>query len=336
MQPGSDPEDLQTILSRFHTWAGKNPGTNNGKLSAPEAGAVREVSYEEAMRSNRQRHKAQTRRAAATAAPVRPDPPVAPSASMETEITVHEETRQAPVAATLAPDLDVHFAPPSQPNAESTALTRRPSALATNLIPARPREKTPTRKKAASAPKPAATSLPAPHREQPKPVRVQPQAPVPPKPRSRRTAVPKKSVALALQPPIVAPRKPVFKKVLAKTVSSAQAHATAPSKSAPLPDRNRRITTRFTAAEQRRLERAAAQSGLTLSAWLRQCALLAEGAYAPPPAPALPARTSRRALPAPPTEPALFSAPAPSGLGNWLSLLRQRFLSSPARFSERA
>lgn len=114
------------------------------------------------------------------------------------------------------------------------------------------------------------------------------------------------------------------------------------------PDRTRRITTRFSAAEERRIEKAAAAAGLNVSAWLRQCALAAEegrarrGNARSDEGEARPTRPKaarpRAAASAPPPAPAsLFTQPANSSLvGGWLSLLRQRFLGAPVRFAERA
>lgn len=338
MQSGNEPEDIQTILGRFHTWAGKKPG--NGKLSVPQAGAVREVSYEEAMRNYRQRHKAPARRAAAAQQEAS-----SPAPAPEPPLCSPEQAQPVPPA--LAPDLDVHFSAPPEASREPAALVRRPSAPTAKAAPALPPGKKIARKTNAGSPENVSAQPPLRAA-----VARQPKAAVPAESRSRRSAPAKKSTALALQPAIAAPIKPAFKKVLAKTVRTAQADASETRATAS--DRNQRITTRFSAAEQLRLERAAAQSGLSVSAWLRHCALLAERASVSRPAPAPPAKTAKPALPAPPAairrpakttrralsaptaEPTLFSTPAPSGIGTWLSLLRQRFLASPSRFSERA
>lgn len=55
MQPGSQSEDIHTILGRFHTWAGKNPGNGKAGKLAVESDALREIPYEEAIRNFRQR-----------------------------------------------------------------------------------------------------------------------------------------------------------------------------------------------------------------------------------------------------------------------------------------
>ncbi len=329
MQPGSQPEDIQTILSRFHTWAGKNPGHGNTRNLAPDSDAVREIPYEEAMRNFRQRQKAQTHRAAASAARS-----AAPPAQPESAPSTSEEI--LPASAATTPQSNTVA---TEPEAESTTLTCRPPATIAKAAPPLPasEKKLERKKTGGSAKKPRTQSvalavLPA----QPNPVRVQPKPSALTKSKPRSSAPAKKSVALAVQSRTSLPRKPAFKKVLAGTVRSATPSAQSTGKPTPAPDRSRRITTRFSTTEQRRLERAADQAGLTVSAWLRQCALRAEVASAPP---LVPATTGKRARTVPSRSaaaPTLFSTPASSPLGNWLTLLRQRFLASPARLSEQA
>jgi hypothetical protein len=156
-----------------------------------------------------------------------------------------------------------------------------------------------------------------------------------------QSTVPRKSAApLTAKPPIAG--QPQFRQVLTKTVL--QAERPTPPMSAPKketnPDRTQRITTRFSPAEQRRIEKQAAESGLTVSAWLRHCALSGGTTPVhPKKAQAATAKSGskqRRVAIANPAHVALFSQPTNSALGNWLTLLRQRFLSSPARFSEQA
>jgi predicted DNA binding CopG/RHH family protein len=167
-------------------------------------------------------------------------------------------------------------------------------------------------------------------------MRVQLKTSAPSKPAPRRGTSAKKPAALAAQPQTASSKNPAFKNVLARTIRSASMPAQSTHKTAQAADRNRRITTRFSTTEQIRLERAAAQAGLTVSAWLRQCALHAETASASAPAPVRPGKMTNAESSSQLAGPTLFSSPPPSGLGSWLTLLRQRFLSSPARFSERA
>ena len=133
---------------------------------------------------------------------------------------------------------------------------------------------------------------------------------------------------------------PAFRRILANSVHAKPAEGVkkaAPKKQAP-PDRSRRITTRFSTAEQRRIEKQAAQAGLTVSAWLRRCVLAQSGSLTNPQAPNTPKAEKRGPAPShsASAEVTLFAPAASSTLGNWLTLLRQRFLASPHRFSERA
>jgi hypothetical protein len=328
MQPAANPEDIHTILGRFHTWAGKNPGNGNGKSAAPETEGVREIPYEEAMRNFRRRHKTPTRRPSPAA-----EPPATSPAASQTALLKQEEPLPSSAAPDPLPETPLSATP------EVQFEDRLP--LSASPVPAAKAVRAPSPEPKKCQPKKASRPAKNLHAEPvtralvpAKPSQLAPLPKVQPKPK-RRAAPAKKSTALALRPSTAGPKAPVFRNVLAKTVRTASASVQNTRKAVPKPDRSRRVTTRFSAAEQRRLERAAAEAGLTVSAWLRQCALRAETASAPLPAPA-PSRKKRAAAPAPQVEPALFSTPAPSGLGSWLTLLRQRFLSSPARFSERA
>jgi hypothetical protein len=327
MQPGSQPEDIQTIMSRFHTWAGKNPGNGNTGKLVPGSDAVREIPYEEAMRNFRQRRTTQTRRAA-----------TAPSIPWETTPANPEATLPIPAAIAAQPDAAI-AASPVPMEAKPTALARRSPGVAAKAAPAPDsgekkvaRKKVATREKKACA-TPAALAV---HPIQPKALRAQQKTPTSSKAEPRRAASSKQTVALTVRQRVATPKKPAFKKVLAKTVRNGSQSRQSTRRAAAAPDRNQRITTRFSAAEQRRLERAASQAGLTVSAWLRQCALHAEAGPARPIPQTSIGKTEKAASLASPAGSTLFSTPAPSGLGNWITLLRQRFLSSPARFSERA
>ncbi|MGA7524757.1 MAG: hypothetical protein WBW84_20070 [Acidobacteriaceae bacterium] len=349
MQPGSQPEDIHVILSRFHTWAGKNP-RNGGKSVAPEAGTVREIPYEEAMRNYRQRQKTQTRRPAGSAAP-----PVAAARSASSETVPANPGPSLPVATDPLADAVVLSSSAEAP-AEPAGLVVSPPAFVAKVAPAlQSSEKKAARRKPAGPTKKASTQavIPAALPAKSKPARtVQPKAPVQCKaveckpvqckPEPRRAVLVKK-VAAPVRQRAAKSKKPAFKKVLAETVGKARAVAPAQRRSAsttrkssPPRDRNRRVTTRFSATEQRQLERAASEAGLTVSAWLRQCALRAKTAATPRVASEPPIKKTQAAGSARPSGSTLFSTPAPSGLGSWLSLLRQRFLSSPARLSEQA
>lgn len=131
------------------------------------------------------------------------------------------------------------------------------------------------------------------------------------------------------------PRKlerPPFRQVLTSTVQQSKT-ATA-SKKKPEPDRTRRITTRFSPAEERRIEKYAAELGVTVSALLRECALSTIATPRPAAQPAAtPGKRKTANAPARAHANKASTAPAPFALGGWLALLRNRFLGPPVRFS---
>lgn len=331
MQPRSQTDDITTILGRFHTWAGKNPAAGNGGTAtpAPDPG-VREIPYEEAMQTFRERERAQTRRAV----------PRLATGVAATSGTVAKPAAITPVAENRAPSPAT-----TDPDLAATAAKEIQSCELAPL-PA------PTRRKAGAVTKKASTRKPIEAADQARARQAAPATPVrAAQPRSAGRQKPPRSASspsVAASAHSLRPAKakaPAFKNALTKamtktggTTSSGRRLAASSQKAAPAPDRNRRITTRFSSSEERRLERAAGLAGLSISAYLRQCALAAE------PAPAaeapLPAPVKRKAKKSPQAPAAsasnLFSTPAASPLGNWLTLLRQRFLASPARFSERA
>ena len=130
----------------------------------------------------------------------------------------------------------------------------------------------------------------------------------------------------------------VLERSLERTSGAQRAGAMAPRAQAA-PDRSQRVTTRLSRAEQRRIQACATRAGLTVSAYLRQCALAAEDAEvrqktaSPGPGGWGGARTAAGARTGGDN---LQAAASSSGLGGWLTLLRQRFLASPRRFAERA
>jgi len=136
-------------------------------------------------------------------------------------------------------------------------------------------------------------------------------------------------------------KHPAFRRILANSIQAQSVRTPktrAPKKQAAAPDRNRRITTRFSTAEERRIEKQAADAGLTVSAWLRHCALAQPGTQIGSSGKRAAKAENERAS----TKPSnyqpetIFSQPTTSLLGNWLTLLRHRFLASPQRFAERA
>ncbi len=153
---------------------------------------------------------------------------------------------------------------------------------------------------------------------------------------SARIAAPRKSAA-----PAVAQRRnakhPPFHQVLAYSVQQPR-QPVAKRKQAE-PDRNRRITTRFSTAEERRIAKHAALAGLTVSAYLRKCALSVvastQSARSATPASA-PAKRRRQTAPQAPSYQDYQYVEPTSLLGSWLALLRNRFLPPPVRYSGQA
>jgi hypothetical protein len=155
-----------------------------------------------------------------------------------------------------------------------------------------------------------------------------------------RNPAPGKSAAPSaakLRPPKPAP----FRQSMAGRAPQPKAEGVPKKK--PAPDRTRRITTRFSPAEERRIEKQAADLGLNVSAYLRHCALGAAAGpspaaaqYSPAPTPLTQTPGRRRKSTAQTLPNFNDSAPAPSFIGGWLALLRNRFLGPPARLSEDA
>ena len=154
--------------------------------------------------------------------------------------------------------------------------------------------------------------------------------------RGQAKAAPSRRVVAAPAPRPPRPRHPPFHQVLATTVHTPRPPIARQKESTP--DRSRRITTRFSPSELRRIEKHADLLGLTVSAYLRQCGLAAIAAVqsaqsveaAPRAVP--PARRNGHGV----WQPNPYTPQSPSLLGGWLSLLRNRFLGPPVRFSEDA
>jgi predicted DNA binding CopG/RHH family protein len=382
MQPGMSPDDLHTILSRYHTWAGKQPsngnGNGNGHKNGNGAEEVREIPYEEAIREYRNRRSARKPRQAAPAtaeaattcqvepqamvqapAPVVQDARVDPAPGVMAEARIITEAALPPMVA-VAPAAWVVSPVAARPAGTREAAGRNTRTDTRTDIRTETRTKPTVQERSASAAQKSAVATepaiqtrpqvgrhvaaaPAKHVPQSKPQTKTHMASTPAKPAVQTQPQTKKPVARSTAPakktaaPSVTPRKkaqPAFRQVLVRNVEAKEVRV---PKKAAVPDRDRRITTRFSSAEQRRIEKQAAQVGLTVSAYLRQCALSLAGAQAQPENNGGAKAESKRARNRSNSEPAtLFSQPTNSLLGNWLTLLRQRFLASPDRFSERA
>ena len=419
MQPGTDPEDINSILSRFHTWAEKKPATN-GNGSAQGNGSsteeVREVPYAEAMREHRSRHAPQNgplkpaapRRKAAhrqaspplpgpvpnalteeVAPPREKKPPFVPSLELLAALR-SAAAAPAPRQAPSEPLQPVLFreesepakqarpaSPPPSPSLSSTTLTQPPTPKNSARLPKAASASAFREALAGSAATVAPASVVAPHpRPNPKPPRQQNAAastqrsPAPTQQpaqvkasiaaRSRQPAKPaqlvirakpvtagsRRTISKAVTPrrtaaPVTAkrpkPRPAPFRQVLTNTIQQPRLPDTPAKKG--MPDRTRRITTRFTTAEERRIEKQASLLGLTVSAYLRHCALATVTPPAEPvPPPAMlaarnkvPHRTAQNPYPPNP-----YAAQGSSLIGGWLALLRNRFLGPPIQFSDDA
>lgn len=419
MQPGTDPEDINSILSRFHSWAEKKPAANGNGSPQGNGGpseGVREIAYEEAMREHRSRRVPQNgsskpsaprRKAAAhqasppspapvpnaltkeVAPPQAKKPPFVPSLELlaalrsaaaapaareaspppeplqpilfREENDPATEERSTPPAASPVTVSPAAKNPPSAPKTAAASAFREALAGATTatagvagtIAPkprARPktlREKiaaAPTQRPAVAAQRPAPlrASIGANSRPQVKPAKIV-QPAIRAKPaiaNTRRTAT--KAVTARRSASLLAakrrkPRPAPFRQVLTNTIQQPRLADAAAKKG--MPDRTRRITTRFTTVEERRIEKQASQLGLTVSAYLRHCALATvtpPAEPAPPPAMLaarnkVPQRTAQSAYPPNP-----YATQGSSLIGGWLALLRNRFLGPPIQFSDDA
>lgn len=387
MQPGTNPDDLQTILSRFHTWTDQQPGRTNGRTPTNGHGVegIRELTYAEAVEQHRQRQAAPKERrrkpvraareavavpiaAASGTAKTEPPPPIV-SATGET--LEAEPQRFVPPPVRDAATLGTQTLPFAEEELPLVADKRAPSetrlhTAAAKPAPDAPKKIGPRTTKILAADRRAEANVPAAAKREKLSVKaatartptktgakvaagIKPvAAKAVPKVASRAvSASPVKSIAAASRPARKSAAKaaarrrkhPEFRQVLAKSLSAATKRPTSnqAAKKKAAPERTRRITTRFSSAEERRLEKAAGQAGMTVSAYLRKCALATEQARTIAQAPPAAKRHVRAATARPAVETQLFAQPATTSLvGGWLTLLRQRFLSSPARFAERA
>jgi hypothetical protein len=273
MQPGTNPEDIHTILSRFNQWTGKEPANGDGHakaLKGVDAG-VREIPYEEAMRLMRSRRTRNAARAAATEPAVEAGPPAAVQATMPAET----QAKAAP------PEIDV-----------------RGVGKAEQRVP---RKKTGAKKAPVAKNAKAEENKAAPRQQRHK--------------LRQATRVESASFRQALAKS-VGEAKPVGKPVRARQKG-----------------RNQRVSVRLSRAEEDRLQAWAARAGVTVSEYLRMRALETAAAPAKPRAGATAAAHHAKTAVQMAQETA---KPAKSGLGDWIALMRNRFLASPARFAERA
>ncbi|MGC2638575.1 MAG: hypothetical protein WA294_15440 [Acidobacteriaceae bacterium] len=130
-------------------------------------------------------------------------------------------------------------------------------------------------------------------------------------------------------------KTPEFRQVLAKSVESSGSAAPgqAAKAKAGKAERDQRVSVRLSREEERQLQQGAEQAGVTVSQYLRQCALKDQPASRAKNA-GIFAETPRVQLSA--LDNVIAEKATKAGFGDWITLLRNRFLSSPGRFAERA
>lgn len=339
MQPAKNSahpaEDIHAILSRFQTWAGKQP--ENGHRQ--NAAGVREIPMEEAMRQLRSRR---AKPAAPMAEkPPAPQPPTVPGARDSKAASAPKRTPPTEAVATVS---EKTAAAVSAPEDKTGATADDPARKVRALIPQGARaarlaaaaRRKPLEQKRITTPALAAA-------ERPRRTAAKPASARKPKKRAVSAAVPmgggpqetgKRQARKADQParPSVrrraarATRKAEFREVLARSVRT--------EKAAKKQERRQRVSVRLSSTEERRLQQRALQAGLTISEYLRRSALEAEA----------PQQQTLRGRAGAPGRSGKAAAPLfvhstnqnNSVLGGWIALLRNRFLASPARFAERA
>lgn len=290
-------EDLHSILNRFHNWAGKQPENHNGRK--PNSAGVREIPMEEAIRQLRSRRA--TSMTVSTEKRALTQPQEAP-AGVETEAELAPQVAcvNRPVAAVEKATESLGTTAQENPPAKTTATPTKK--------PAKKREKTRPAAAAATAQQPAR-----------KPAAVDGSGP--------KTARKEARLAAPVCAPKKLPAKVAFREVLARSLP-----AQMPDKK---PERQQRISVRLSRAEERQLQELASQGGITVSEYLRRTALPAKTADCAPRTPPKARMHRGRAATAAPLF-ATSTSENSSVLGGWLTLLRNRFLSSPTRFAERA
>jgi len=95
-------------------------------------------------------------------------------------------------------------------------------------------------------------------------------------------------------------------------------------------ERSQRVSVRLSPAEEKQLQESAAMAGITVSEYLRRRAL-GVGLFSVEPTPVPLVTSAATAAP----EAQTATASPKTSVGEWIMLLRNRFLSSP-RFAERA
>ncbi|MGB6132680.1 MAG: hypothetical protein WBG54_12940 [Acidobacteriaceae bacterium] len=305
MQPETNStEDLHSILSRFQTWSGKNAGPASSNGHKPSEG-VREIPYEEALRQVRSRSGTRAPRPAAGAAAKQPE---AQTSVMRPE-TGGSGALPCPAAAseqTPAP------APPGKAVAGAGAEAAK-AAMTAKAAGTRAKRHPVAAKQA--APMVRATSGSAQKAVKRNAVKASGHGSR--KKLETKAAAPAKKAR--------ARKSPAFREVLAQSVRKkpAMVHRA----------KEQRVSVRLSQAEERHLQACAKRAGMTASAYLRERAL---GAIAAESEMKIAARGAAGTRSNGEALSAARAAKSSSLLGDWIALLRNRFLASPVRFAERA
>ena len=318
-------EDLRNILGRFQAWTDTAPAHANRHGSPIGEDGVRELSCEEALRQLRKRRAAAAEpKAIPTAAAVATPPATEPFAATPVPTMAPASAQLARLEPALVPlpEQPVAAAKTPAPKVKTDSLAAKPVRSARHTRAANIGEDAPSAAKTTPGLRTRAIAKGSPTAKAKKAA-----------PPNSDASAPRLRIAEKKQSKIP-PNE--FRQVLAKTVrdKNPQPEKATTAKREKPAERELRVSVRLTSAEERRLQQYAAKAGLTVSAYLRKKALEAEEIEDDKPVqqlemvavPRLPGRAA----------PATAPQPARSGLGDWLTLLRNRFLSSPARFAERA
>jgi hypothetical protein len=316
MQPEKKSDDIHTILSRFNNWSGKQNGETVQVLDEE----VREIPYEEAIRRVRSRI-----RAGDTATPATKPTERVTSAPVVAAGDVALPVAAASNDATATPAVAETAAP-----VQATAQTERTAVKAVETLLKASMVRVPAAKKPAAKrahkgkPRTAAAVVAAPVKKPVARAAAKTESKAAPIRKNRITAK-----AHDAKPTVAKPEE--FRQVLAKSVRQGERVARS-AKVKPV-ERKDCVLVPLSSGEKVRLRQCAAMAGVTVAVYLRMRAL---GMELPQSAPDLRTlagtETQKTVAQAVPVE----ENQAHSGFGNWITLLRNRILASPARFAERA
>lgn len=299
MQSAGEPDDLHTILGRFSRWTGTQTGKQMGKPGGiGKAGSLEQLG--EGVRELSYEEAIQRFRGRQARGVLR----AAEAGPLNSAVPPHD----AAVAAQIGGG-PVETAG-AQESLETVPAKRTPA-----------KQKVRLKSKPAESTKQTAEIKAIPTGTGKKKVEVR---------KARRAARGKQAARGATD---ARAKTPEFRSVLAESLR-AENPAAIPEK-AQRAERSQRVSVRLSSKEELLLQQCAAVAGVTVSEYLRMRAL--DGQRAAPAAERKPSIFAPAEIPRVHDAAAPAAAPTPrSGFGEWISLLRNRFLSSPGRFAERA